>query len=102
MIVRRLAVLLLRWCIRRCRGQRLFDSKGDVVDESVGRVGDPPGNRSRNSWRVRELVGDTVESASIDPAQSFSLTFSSGHRLTVFDDSDLYESFSIQPGDIFV
>lgn len=47
-------------------------------------------------------MGDTVESASIDPAQSFSLTFSSGHRLTVFDDSDLYESFSIQPGDIFV
>jgi len=81
---------------------RLTDAKGNTIDESDGRVGDAPGNRSRGKWRLRDLLADTVQSGQVDPPRSFSLTFASGRRLTIFDDSDQYESFSIQPGAIYV
>jgi len=80
----------------------LADAAGKTIDESEGPVGMPPGNRSRGGWRLRELLADTVQSGQVDPPRSFSLTFASGRRLTIFDDSDQYESFSIQPGDIVV
>jgi hypothetical protein len=47
-------------------------------------------------------LGDIVDSGVVDPPRSFTLRFASGNRLIVFDDSEEYESFSIQPGDIFV
>ena len=81
---------------------RLTDANGDTLDESDGPVGLPPGNRSRGHWRLRELLTDNVQSGEVDPPRSFSLTFASGRRLTIFDDSDQYETFSIQPGDVYV
>ena len=80
----------------------LADADGNTIDESEGAVGMPPGNRSRGGWRLRELLADTVQSGEVDAPRSFSLTFGSGRRLTIFDDSDQYESFSIRPGDIVV
>jgi hypothetical protein len=38
----------------------------------------------------------------LDAARSFALRFPDGHELRIFDDPDRYESFSIQPGDIFI
>jgi hypothetical protein len=81
---------------------RLVDSSGGVIDESAGRVGDKQGSQSRSGMAVRILLAGTVEGSDVDPPRSFTLRFVSGHRLTVFDDSDQYESFSIQPGGIFV
>lgn len=81
---------------------QLLDAKGALVDGSEGRDGDAPGNQSHANWRVHSLLGDIVESGVVDPPRSFTLRFASGNRLIVFDDSDKYESFSIQPGDIFV
>ncbi len=80
----------------------LTDANGNILDESDGRVGEAPGNRSRGGWRLRDLLADTVESGQVDPPRSFSLSFASGRNLTIFDDDDQYESFSIQPGDIHV
>jgi hypothetical protein len=81
---------------------RLEDGKGAVLDASKGRVGEHPGNRSMGGWRIRELLSDVVVAAEVASPESFGLTFETGRRLIVFDDSNQYESFSIQPGDIFV
>jgi hypothetical protein len=81
---------------------RLVDATGTLIDESDGRVGDPPGNLSRQNWRLRSPLSDTVDRGEVDAPRSFTSRFASGRRLTIFDDSKDYESFSIQPGDIFV
>ena len=56
----------------------------------------------RGTFHLQLLLGNNVESYSVHSPESFSLRFNSGHSLTFFDDSSKYESFSIQPGDIFV
>jgi hypothetical protein len=82
----------------------LSDANGSTIDESDDESDEPvgmsPGNRG--GWRLRELLNDKVESGQVDPPRSFSLTFASGHRLTIFDDNYQHESFSIEPGDIHV
>lgn len=81
----------------------LREADGSLIDGSEGKVADKPGNRSRRNWQVRSLLADTVVSGDVDAPRSFTLVFASGRRLTIFDDPDApYESFSIQPGDIFV
>ena len=59
-------------------------------------------NAERDAYRVHIILGKCVESYTVNAPDSFSIQFESGHILTVFDDSKQYESFSIQPGDIFV
>ena len=56
----------------------------------------------REAYRVHMILSQDVIDCALDPPRSFSLTFASGHRLTVYDDSSAYESFSISPDDIFV
>jgi hypothetical protein len=56
----------------------------------------------RGVFHAHVLLGRSVHAQSVDGPRSFSLQFDSGHTLTVFDDSDKYESFSIQPGNVFV
>jgi hypothetical protein len=75
-----------RWEVR--------DSTGAVVD------GSKP-NAQRDGLYIHVLLGKRVDRFSLDPPHSLSLRFETGHTLTVFDDSREYESFSIQPGDIF-
>lgn len=48
------------------------------------------------------LLGKKAISCFVHAPQSFTLVFEKGYRLTIYDDSQQYESFSIQPGDIFV
>lgn len=60
---------------------------------------------ARDCYRVHQVIDVTVLRYSIDPSHSFSLCFESGHTLTVFDDSEQYECFSVHlegGGDVFV
>jgi hypothetical protein len=57
---------------------------------------------SRAMYRIHRLLSHHIVGSVVDPPGSFTLSFDSGHQLQVFDDSTQYESFSIQPGDIFV
>jgi hypothetical protein len=74
----------------------LIDSGGNLVDAAADT------NSGREAFSVHRILGQSVESYSIDPPHSISLRFASGHRLHIFDDSQQYESFSIQPGNIIV
>jgi hypothetical protein len=56
----------------------------------------------RDAYRLHVLLGRTVAATEVDAPESFLLRFDSGHALRVFDRSRQYESFSIQPGDIYV
>jgi hypothetical protein len=71
------------------------DSDGSLVDKSMP-------NDHRQSSRVHVLLGRQVESYAVNPPQSLTLHFNSGHALTVSDNSKDHESFSIQPGNINV
>ena len=73
----------------------LRDEHGALVDQSLP-------NEQRSEYRLHRLLRQQVIRWDIDPPSSFSLTFANGLILRVFDDSQQYESFAIQPGDIFV
>ncbi|MBI2090067.1 MAG: hypothetical protein HYT78_15240 [Deltaproteobacteria bacterium] len=77
------------------RGWELRDGSGALVDHSQS-------NAERDVYRVHRLLGLTVAGTALDAPRSFALRFRNGHELRIFDDSDRYESFSIQPGDIFI
>jgi hypothetical protein len=73
----------------------LVDSAGTIVDQAQE-------NLSRDNYKIHRLLGRTVTAHKFDAPKSFTLTFDNGMNMTVYDDSDQYESFSIQPGNIFV
>jgi len=73
----------------------LFDSVGTMIDHSVE-------HEQRESYRLHVILNAEVASARVDPPRSFSLTFSTGHRLVVYDDDPCYESFHVYPDDIHV
>jgi hypothetical protein len=73
----------------------LRDTSGTVVDGMDRKV-------RRDAIYAHRLLGKRITGASLDAPRSFSLRFESGDVLTIYDDSREYESFSIQPGDIFV
>lgn len=64
---------------------------GEVVDSSRD-------HSQRDCYRVHQAIDTPVVRFSIDPPRSFTLVFESGHALTVFDDSDKHESFSVHIG----
>jgi hypothetical protein len=59
-------------------------------------------NSKRECYRIHVILNADVIACSIDPPRSFSLNFSTGHRLTIYDDTPRYESFAIQPDGIYV
>jgi hypothetical protein len=61
---------------------------GDIVDRAEE-------HETRESYRIHRLIDIAVARFSIDPPASFALFFDNGLALTVFDDSEQYESFSI-------
>jgi len=73
----------------------LVDASGAVVDRYCE-------HGKRESYRLHVILNADVSGANLDPPRSFSLTFATGHRLTVYDDSPNYESFSIYPDDSHV
>ena len=76
-------------------GWELRDGSGETVDRRES-------NAAREAYRVHRLLGKQVVGTEMDPPRSFALKFEGGHVLRIFDDSEEYESFSIQPGNIFV
>lgn len=77
----------------------LRDSSGVVVDEM--QIRNEPISKRKN-FHAHCLLGSTVVGFRIQSPEFITLQFSSGHVLTVFDDSCQYESFSIQPGNIYI
>jgi hypothetical protein len=67
---------------------QLHDSSGTLIDQTQE-------HSERECYRIHVILNADVTSCSIDPPHSFSLTFSTGHRLTVFDDMPQYESCTI-------
>ena len=76
---------------------QIHDASGTVVDESI--EGLPS---TRYHYRINVILGSEVTKFEIDAPRSFTLIFSSGYRLTVYDDSEQYESFSIEPDGIII
>jgi len=74
----------------------LRDAHGKLIDR-VER-----GTPSGEGLHTHLLLGKKVVGYRLDAPASISLSFESGHTLTIFDDSSQYESFSIQPGNNIV
>ncbi len=102
--------VLIQLCVGEFQLQFHFQPRASVDVEGKWELRDENGSLIDGTQRggktdalyAHRLLGKKVESWSLDPPNSFSLRFESGHVLTVFDDSREYESFSIQPGDVFV
>jgi len=73
----------------------LRDTEGNIIDATVP-------HESRKSYQIHRIIGQDVKSGEVNPPHSFTLHFRNEFDLTVYDDSQEYESFSIQPGDIFI
>ena len=66
----------------------LRDPSGVAIDSEQEHV-------DRKAYRVHEILDVPIVRFSIDAPRSFMLHFESGHTLTIYDDSDRYESFSL-------
>ena|SRR5687767_2272326 len=70
----------------------LHGSDGALIDHAQEHF-------ERECYRIHVLLGSDVSAFDIDSPRSFALSFASGHRLTIFDDSQQYESFALHlPG----
>lgn len=72
----------------------LRDRHGVVVES-----GAPSDVRTRYT---ADLLNVVVSAVSVERPSAIALTFETGHTLRVTDDSERYESFAIQPGDVIV
>lgn len=74
----------------------LTDATGQLLDRaSSDETSHPP-------QQLHHLLGHRVTGSQVAAPHWFSLEFDGGETLRIFDDSTEFESFSIQPGDIFV
>jgi hypothetical protein len=73
----------------------LLGADGAIFDRSE------PSPRSR-AFQLHRLLGKQVVQTQVTPPTSVTLRFEGGDLLRIFDSSTQYESFSIQPGDIFI
>jgi hypothetical protein len=76
----------------------LRDVAGTIIDRGDRSIG----NAQHETFRVQAILTSTVTAAYLNAPESFTLTFDDGEALTVYDDSEQYESFSIQPGNRFI
>ncbi|WP_435018134.1 hypothetical protein TA3x_000079 [Tundrisphaera sp. TA3] len=81
--------------IRVHRGWELCDGSDRMIDRMQE-------HDERDGYRVHRLIGLPVRRYDIDPPASFTLHFEGGFSLTIFDDDDCYESFSIEPDGIYI
>jgi hypothetical protein len=102
--------VLIRLCLGEYQVQFHFHPLGSISVEGKWELRDASGSVMDGMDRkalgdaiyAHRLLGKCVIGGSLDAPRSFSLRFESGDVLTIYDDSREYESFSIQPGDIFV
>ncbi len=71
------------------------DASGNMVDRAQDHA-------ERHGYYVHKIIDSPVRRYVINAPGSFTLDFENGYSLTVFDDSEQYESFSIQPDGIYV
>lgn len=74
----------------------------EVMDASGRRIDHSQDHSARTTYRVHTILESPVEAFRIDAPKSFTLFFQNGYALTIFDGSDRFESFSIQPGSIYI
>jgi hypothetical protein len=80
-----------------------ISSVGAIHVEGRWELRDPSGavldfeqeHANRTVYRVHEILDVPIVRFSIDAPRSFMICFESGHTLTIYDDSDRYESFSL-------
>jgi hypothetical protein len=78
-------------------GWELLGADGACIDsEKRGHGTDRP------PYQLHQLLGQKIVGSELSPPNWFALRFETGAVLRVYDDSTQYESFSIQPGNIFV
>jgi hypothetical protein len=102
--------VLIQLCVGQFQLQFHFRPRAEISVEGKWELRDRAGSLIDGLERgargdalyAHRLLGEKVDGFSLDAPHSFSLRFKSGHVLTIFDDSRKYESFSIQPGDVFV
>jgi hypothetical protein len=90
-------------CLGRFQIQLHFDGTGSIHVEGRWELRDGAGDlvdaqeehESKESYRIHRVIDVPVTRFSIDPPRSFTLYFDNDLQLTVFDDSEQYESFSI-------
>lgn len=70
----------------------LHDQSGALVDSAQE-------HSERETYRIHRLLSTSVIRFSIGAPHSFTLFFASGLALTVFDDSEHYETVSLQFSD---
>ena len=51
---------------------------------------------------ISKLLGQTLSRVAVEDSGALEFTFSKGDRLSLFDDSEQYESFQITCGDLFI
>jgi hypothetical protein len=102
---------LIQICIGEYQVQFHFHPQGSISIEGKWELRDLAGalldaslqtNEERDAYRLHVLLGKRVAGSFVNAPNSFSLRFESGATLMVFDESEEYESFSIQPGGIHV
>ncbi len=76
-------------------GWELLDAAGERIDRSYDAPERPP-------YQLHRLLGRRVVGSEVAAPISFALRFDGGDLLRVFDDSEQFESFHIQPGDNIV
>jgi hypothetical protein len=80
-----------------------FSGTGSIFIEGRWELHDPSGilldaekeHAERDSYRIHRVLDLPVARFEIDPPRSFTLVFEPSYRLTVFDETPQYESFSL-------
>jgi hypothetical protein len=73
----------------------LLGADGSILDRSE------PAPRT-SAFRLHRLLGQRVVQTHVNPPTSIAVQFEGGELLRIFDSWKQYESFSIQPGNVFV
>jgi hypothetical protein len=73
----------------------MHNTSGKFIDRAQERV-------ERACHFVHRIIDSPVHRYAIDAPTSFNLYIENGCSLTVFDNSEQFESFSIQPDGIYV
>ena len=89
-----------------------FDPVGTIAVEGEWELRDAAGNlmdrfidqnvTDRGPFEIHRLLGRQVVATEVAAPTSIALRFDNGLELRIFDSSPQYESFSIQPGNIYI
>lgn len=76
-------------------GWELLDRDGVQIDHNCEEAARPP-------YQLHRLLAHRIVTSEVCAPEWFALRFDGGEVLRILDDSDQYESFQIEPGDIIV